>query len=45
MPQRLTPAELAVAIAESVYGDVPDVSDSLEPDDSDSLGMSFRLLP
>lgn len=45
MPQRLTPAELVIAIAEVVYGDVPDVSDCLEPDDSESIGLSFHLLP
>ncbi len=45
MPQRLTPAELVIALAEVVYGEVPDVTDSLEPDEGDSLGLSFRLLP
>lgn len=32
MPQRLSLAELAISIAEAVYGEVPDVTAELQPD-------------
>ncbi len=43
MPTKLTVSELAIAIAEALYGAVPDVTDALEVDEE--YPCSFRLLP
>jgi hypothetical protein len=43
MPTRLSTSELTLALAEALFGDVPDVTDALEADEE--LSCSFRLLP
>lgn len=45
MPQRLTAQELVFELAQTLYGEVPDVSESLEDDDGCTQVPNFRLLP
>ena len=43
MPTRLSVSELTLALAEAIYGDVPDLTADLEAVEEQSC--SFRLLP